>query len=146
MNFKNRKGQGSTEYLLILAAVLVVVGFGVYYVTQVGNYPPLGVVPHVDQDTGSVWLYQTKGEAPAGGWEVELEIDSSSVASVTEPSYMDGDFAAGSSVTATGNVKLDNNLKIATITGNTSPVDVNVILRHIESDHTYLNDTVTVQA
>ncbi len=145
MNFENRKGQGATEYLVILAAVLVVAGSGIFYITQVGNYPPLGVVAHVDQDTGSVWLYQTKGEAPAGDWEVELDIDSTAE-DVTQPDYMDGGtFTKGSSVTATGNVKLDNNLKIAIIDNNTSPVDVNVILRHIESDHIYLNDTVTVQ-
>ena len=32
----NRRGQGATEYLLILAAVLVIVAIAVYYVTSTG--------------------------------------------------------------------------------------------------------------
>ncbi|HID60625.1 MAG TPA: class III signal peptide-containing protein, partial [Hadesarchaea archaeon] len=31
-----RKGQGATEYLLMLAAVLVIVAIAVYYVTSAG--------------------------------------------------------------------------------------------------------------
>ncbi|GAI19137.1 unnamed protein product, partial [marine sediment metagenome] len=34
-----RKGQGATEYLLMLAAVLVIVAIAVYYVTSTGGFP-----------------------------------------------------------------------------------------------------------
>ncbi len=48
-------GQGATEYLLILAAILVVVAVAVYYVTKVPGAPTIVVKVWVKPDN-TVWI------------------------------------------------------------------------------------------
>ncbi|MDH5685486.1 MAG: class III signal peptide-containing protein, partial [Hadesarchaea archaeon] len=58
----SKKGQGATEYLLMLAAVLVIVAIAVYYVTSTGGYPAVAVTAvkygddtiRINVDTGSI--------------------------------------------------------------------------------------------
>ena len=66
-----RKGQGATEYLLMLAAVLVIVAIAVWYVTSAGGYPAVGVTA---TDNGShIRLDVVSGSIPAGDWQYQLQ-------------------------------------------------------------------------
>ncbi|MEM2192540.1 MAG: class III signal peptide-containing protein [Candidatus Hadarchaeales archaeon] len=67
----DKKGQGATEYLLMLAAVLVIVAIAVYYVTSTGGYPAIGAVAG---DNGShIIIDVTTGSIPAGEWQYSIE-------------------------------------------------------------------------
>lgn len=68
------KGQGATEYLLILAAVLVVVAVAVYYVTRAGPAVTItGTAELKEDDNTNVIFKPTKmipdKTIPAGAWE-----------------------------------------------------------------------------
>jgi uncharacterized protein (UPF0333 family) len=81
MGFKIReRGQGATEYLLMLAAVLVIVAVAIYYVTRAGGYPAISMNAtspdnhvHISVLSGSIasgqWAFYV-GTTPSGttGW------------------------------------------------------------------------------
>ncbi|TDA29896.1 MAG: hypothetical protein DSO03_06580 [Hadesarchaea archaeon] len=68
-----RKGQGAIEYLLILAAVLIVVAVAVYHVTRVKGGPPLGFTATL-LDNGDVKIEVLNGgPIKAGDWTYKLE-------------------------------------------------------------------------
>jgi uncharacterized protein (UPF0333 family) len=61
------KGQGATEYLLILAAVLVVVAVAVYYVTRAPGAPTIIVSVKLKTDN-TVWLRGETGCSTVASW------------------------------------------------------------------------------
>jgi hypothetical protein len=61
-----RKGQGAIEYLLILAAVLIVVAGAVYYVTRTGGFPAMSMSAYLSGD--NVMLKVDSGTIKAGDW------------------------------------------------------------------------------
>lgn len=63
-------GQSATEYLLILAAVLVVVAVAVYYVTKGPSFPPVSTTAaNVDNE---IRVNITTGSIPAGDWQYSV--------------------------------------------------------------------------
>ena len=97
-----KKGQGATEYLLMLAAVLVIVAIAVYYVTTAGaGFPALTVTSaKVDNEirlnvtTGSIatneWAYSvssTEGEYSWTTGDVELKSPYVSLGEKTSGTY-----------------------------------------------------------
>jgi hypothetical protein len=71
MNGIKNRGQGATEYLLILAAVLVVVAVAVYYVTRAGAAAPnLTLMPYARGENIYVRATTTSTDTvKAGDWE-----------------------------------------------------------------------------
>jgi hypothetical protein len=68
MRLKNReRGQGATEYLLMLAAVLVIVAVAIYYVTRAGGYPVVSMNAEAVGDT--IRLDVLSGSIAAGQWQ-----------------------------------------------------------------------------
>ena len=68
MRVKNKvKGQGATEYLLMLAAVLIIVAVAIYYVTRAGGYPVVAVTAANSENM--VRLNVETGEIAAGEWQ-----------------------------------------------------------------------------
>jgi hypothetical protein len=51
--FKNKAGQGATEYLLILAAVLVVIAIAVYFITRTSVAKPNILLAVSENSTGN---------------------------------------------------------------------------------------------
>ncbi len=64
----SKKGQGATEYLLMLAAVLVIVAIAVYYVTSTGGYPAVAATA-VKSGDNTIRIDVTTGTIPAGDWQ-----------------------------------------------------------------------------
>ncbi|MDH5443329.1 MAG: class III signal peptide-containing protein [Hadesarchaea archaeon] len=64
----SKKGQGATEYLLMLAAVLVIVAIAVYYVTSTGGYPAVAVTA-VKYGDDTIRINVDTGSIPAGDWQ-----------------------------------------------------------------------------
>ena len=79
MRIKNKvKGQGATEYLLMLAAVLVIVAVAIYYVTRAGGYPAVSMNAANDGDNG-IKISVLSGSIASGEWAYSV--------SATEGSY-----------------------------------------------------------
>jgi len=68
------KAQGATEYLLMLAAVLVIVAVAVYYVTRAGGYPAVALTAQTDTATSDniQLVVSTGGPVAAGDWQYRL--------------------------------------------------------------------------
>ncbi|MDH5685592.1 MAG: class III signal peptide-containing protein [Hadesarchaea archaeon] len=64
----SKKGQGATEYLLMLAAVLVIVAIAVYYVTSTGGYPAVAVTA-VKSGDNTIKINVETGSIPSGDWQ-----------------------------------------------------------------------------
>ncbi|MFB0500802.1 MAG: hypothetical protein ACETWO_06020, partial [Candidatus Hadarchaeaceae archaeon] len=63
-------GQSATEYLLILAAALVVVAVAAYYVTRGPSFPPLSATAtHVDNE---IRVNIDTGSISAGDWQYSV--------------------------------------------------------------------------
>lgn len=117
------KGQGATEYLLMLAAVLVIVAIAVYYVTTAGaGFPALTVISaKVDNE---IRLNVTTGSIAANEWAYSV--------SQTEGDYI---WTTGTLELASPYVSLDTYV----------PGTYYVSLKHIDSAHFYFNDrTITI--
>jgi hypothetical protein len=67
------KGQGATEYLLILAAVLVVVAVAVYYVTRAPGAPTIIVSVRLKPTDNTVWLRGETGCSTVATWSFEYK-------------------------------------------------------------------------
>lgn len=116
----SKKGQGATEYLLMLAAVLVIVAIAVYYVTSTGGYPAVAVTA-VKYGDNTIRIDVTTGTIPSGDWQYSV--------SATSGSYTWED---GTGELKSPYVVLDN----ACTTGNHY-----VSLKHTPSGHIYFADT-----
>jgi len=119
----SKKGQGATEYLLMLAAVLVIVAIAVYYVTSTGGYPAVAVTAVKSGDT--IRINVDTGSIPLGDWQY--------IVSTTQGS---DNWTDGTVELKAPYVVLDN----ACTTGN-----YYVSLKHTPSGHIYFSDrTITI--
>jgi len=62
--------QGATEYIIILAVVLVLGAVGIYYVSKPGGYPPLSAFP-TGADNDIRFNVET-GEIPTCDWQYSI--------------------------------------------------------------------------
>jgi hypothetical protein len=115
----SKKGQGATEYLLMLAAVLVIVAIAVYYVTSTGGYPAVAATA-VKYGDNTIRINVETGSIPSGDWEYSV--------STTSGTY---DWQDKGVELKSPNVVLDTYA-----TGNHY-----VSLRHKPSGHIYFSDT-----
>ena len=113
-----RKGQGATEYLLMLAAVLVIVAIAVYYVATAGGYPVVSVNP--EEFDSNIKITVLSGSIPAGDWQYSVSTTS------------------GSYTWETGNVELK--APSVTIKTGLSAGNYYVSLKHKPSGHIYFAD------
>lgn len=67
----NKRSQGSTEYLLILAVVLVVAAIAVYYVSRGPSFPPLSAT-EAKQDN-EIRINVESGSIAAGDWQYKIK-------------------------------------------------------------------------
>lgn len=65
-------GQGTTEYLLMLAAVIIIVAIAVYYVTVIGSKTISASAKLRDNDN-TVWLRGESGSSIIAGWSFEYQ-------------------------------------------------------------------------
>jgi len=124
MRVKNKvKGQGATEYLLMLAAVLVIVAVAIYYVTRAGGYPAISMNAEASGENG-IKITVLSGSIAAGEWAYRY--------STTE----------GVGTWTTGTEALDApSVTIATnLIGGTYYVNV----KHLDSGHLYFTSDQTV--
>ncbi len=70
----SKKGQGATEYLLMLAAVLVIVAIAVYYVTSTGGFPAVSATA-VKHDN-EIRINVLSGSIPADDWQYSVSTTS----------------------------------------------------------------------
>ena len=116
--------QGATEYIIILAAVLVVAAVAVYYVSKPPSFPPLSAVP---ANVGNeIRINVGTGSISTGDWQYSV--------STTEGNYDWTD----------GTVKLD--APYVTIENDKTADTYYVSLKHKPSGHIYFADrTVTIE-
>ncbi|TDA31892.1 MAG: hypothetical protein DSO02_06120 [Hadesarchaea archaeon] len=67
-----RKGQGAIEYLLILAAVLIVVAGAVYYVTRMGGFPAMTFGATLSDNTITLEVDVGSGTIKQGDWQYRI--------------------------------------------------------------------------
>jgi hypothetical protein len=78
-----KRGQGATEYLLMLAAVLVIVAVAIYYVTRAGGYPAISM--NATSPDNHVYISVLSGSIAAGQWEYYVGTTPSSSSTVWTP-------------------------------------------------------------
>ena len=125
------KAQGATEYLLMLAAVLVIVAVAVYYVTRAGGYPAVSVTAQTDAATQDniQLVVSTGGPIAAGDWQYCITATKGTHTTWVTPTY----------ALAQGTINLEN----AVAAGHTGTQYVSI--KHVPSGHLYLDDvSVTV--
>jgi len=93
-----RKGQGAIEYLLILAAVLIVVAGAVYYVTRTGGFPAMSMTASIASDNNVVLnVSGPSGTIKSGDWQYRAKTSGGTVVgSWTDGS---GELSEGATVT-----------------------------------------------
>jgi hypothetical protein len=72
MKLMNKRGQGTTEYLLMLAAVIIIVAVAVYYVTVIGS-KTISASAKLDTSDNTVWLRGESGSSVIAGWSFEYQ-------------------------------------------------------------------------
>jgi ABC-type transporter Mla subunit MlaD len=123
-----RKGQGAIEYLLILAAVLIVVAGAVYYVTRTGGFPTMSFTATLGSDNNiTLTVGGPSGTIKDGDWEYRGKTAAGTIrGSWTAGS---GELSEGASVTLTA-------LKTFVDAGQLGVGD-KVQIRHKPSGHVY---------
>ncbi|MFB0500803.1 MAG: class III signal peptide-containing protein [Candidatus Hadarchaeaceae archaeon] len=119
----SKKGQGATEYLLMLAAVLVIVAIAVYYVTSTGGYPAVAATA-VKYGDDTIRINVETGSIPSGDWQY--------IVSTTQGSdnWTDGTVELKAPSVSLGTYATGNHY---------------VSLRHKPSGHIYFSDrTITI--
>jgi hypothetical protein len=121
MGFKIReRGQGATEYLLMLAAVLVIVAVAIYYVTRAGGYPVVSMNAASEGDN-QIMITVLSGSIAAGQWSYYVG---------TTPSASGTQFTPGTGALAAPSVTLGTYA-----TGHTYYVNI----KHVGTGHIYFN-------
>jgi len=115
----SKKGQGATEYLLMLAAVLVIVAIAVYYVTSTGGYPAVAVTA-VKYGDNTIRINVETGSIPDGDWQYSVSATSGSY------TWTDGTEELNAAYVSLGTYATGNHY---------------VSLRHKPSGHIYFSDT-----
>jgi hypothetical protein len=100
MRVKNKvKGQGATEYLLMLAAVLIIVAVAIYYVTRAGGYPAISM--NIAASENRITVTVLSGSIAAGKWAYSVSSTEGTYNWVTgtealdAPSVTLGEYPAG---------------------------------------------------
>ena len=114
---KKEFAQGATEYLLIFAAVLIIVGAAVYYVSRPSGFPSISAT--FDVSDNEIRIRVDGGSIPEGEWAYSV--------STVEGSY---DWTAGNEVLDSPYVSLGTYLAGTYY----------VSLKHTDSNHIYFYD------
>ncbi|GAI38696.1 unnamed protein product [marine sediment metagenome] len=115
---KKEFAQGATEYLLIFATVLIIVGAAVYYVSRPSGFPSISAT--FDVSDNEIRIKVDVGSIPEGEWAY-------SVSTVEGSPY----------TWTTGDVELASPyVSLGTYASGTYYVS----LKHIDSDHIYFYD------
>jgi hypothetical protein len=72
MKLMKRRGQGTTEYLLMFAAVIIIVAVAVYYVTVIGS-KNISASAKLKTNDNTVWLRGESGSSVIAGWSFEYQ-------------------------------------------------------------------------
>lgn len=125
--FKKKEGQGATEYLLILAAVLVVVSIAVYYVTR-GVATKPNILLSANKSGTSITLTATggTGSCPAADWQYTVHDN------VTTETW-----TAGTAV-------LSSTTNITLASGLTAGTTYTVRVQHTPSGQYFVDTTITI--
>jgi uncharacterized protein (UPF0333 family) len=115
---KCKRGQGATEYLLMLAAVLVIVAIAVYYVTSVGpsfSITPLTGYPKVSDTDNALVLFAVDKVVPAPLSAADLSVkivkpDGTDIYSSHTPTT--GDITSGTTIRVTCTEAVPRNSEI----------------------------------
>lgn len=68
-----KRGQGATEYLLMLAAVLVIVAVAIYYVTRAGGYPVISMnAAPAGENNNQIMITVLSGSVAANEWQYSI--------------------------------------------------------------------------
>ena len=120
---KKEFAQGTTEYLLIFAAALIIVGVAIYYASRSPSYPPVSATSGVNDN--EIRIQVEIGSIPEGEWAY-------SVATVEGSPY----------TWTTGSVELASPyVSLGTYASGTYYVS----LKHVVRGHIYFYDqTVTI--
>ncbi|KUO39975.1 MAG: hypothetical protein AVW05_03940 [Hadesarchaea archaeon DG-33] len=116
----SKKGQGATEYLLMLAAVLVIVAIAVYYVTSTGGYPAVAVTA-VKYGDDTIRINVETGSIPSGDWQYIVSTTQGSDNWTDGPSELKSPYVSLGTYATAGNYY--------------------VSLRHKPSGHIYFSET-----
>ncbi len=123
-----RKGQGAIEYLLILAAVLIVVAGAVYYVTRTGGFPTMSFTAAVRSDNNVILTVGgPSGTIKDGDWEYRAKTAAGTIL---------GSWTAGSGELSEGVSVILTGLKTYVDAGQLGVGD-KVQIRHKPSGHVY---------
>ncbi|MEM3012724.1 MAG: class III signal peptide-containing protein [Candidatus Hadarchaeales archaeon] len=123
-----RKGQGAIEYLLILAAVLIVVAGAVYYVTRTGGFPTMSFTATLGSDNNiTLSVGGPSGTIKDGDWEYRGKTSAGTVR---------GTWTAGSGELSEGATAVLSGLKTYVDAGQLGVGD-KVQIRHKPSGHVY---------
>jgi hypothetical protein len=116
---KKERAQGATEYLLMLAAVLVIVAVAVYYVMTAGGYPAVAATAvRADND---IRINVESGSIPTGDWQYSVSSTSGSYSWTDGTETLDAPYVTIASDQAAGTYY--------------------VSLKHKPSGHIYFADT-----
>lgn len=127
MKILKKRGQGATEYLLMLAAVLVIVAVAVYYVTR-GVATKPNILLSAEKDGTNIKLVATGGtdSCPAADWQFTVHDN------VTAETW-----TAGTAVlSSTTNITLENGLTVGTT--------YTVRVQHTPSGQYFVDTTITI--
>jgi hypothetical protein len=122
MRVRKVKGQGATEYLLMLAAVLVIVAVAIYYVTRTAGAPTITANLAWGTSDNSVKLNVVSASAtiPAADWQYKI--------------WKTGDSQPTSWTAGAGDIASGNQISLKT---SATPGFYYVVLYHIPTGNTY---------
>lgn len=123
-----RKGQGAIEYLLILAAVLIVVAGAIYYVTRTGGFPTMSFTATLGSDNNiRLTVGGPSGTIKDGDWQYRGKTSAGTVVGTwTDGS---GELMEGATVILSALQDYVNN--------GTLGVGDKVQIKHVPSGHVY---------
>jgi len=119
MKLMNRRGQGTTEYLLMLAAVIIIIAVAVYYVTVIGS-KTVSASAKLKTSDNTVWLRGESGSSVIAGWSFEYQKKGDNIW-----------YSASGDFGPTQEIQLDN------LTGRISIGD-NIVIRYDNSSNEFI--------
>ena len=119
MNLMKERGQGATEYLLMLAAVIIIIAIAVYYVTVIGS-KTISASAKLKTSENTVWLRGESGCSVIAGWSFEYQKKGDNIW-----------YSASGDFGPTKEIKLDN------LTGRISIGD-NIVIRYDNSSNEFI--------
>ena len=119
MKLMNKRGQGTTEYLLMLAAVIIIIAVAVYYVSEIGSRT-ISASAKLDTSDNTVWLRGESGSSVIAGWSFEYQKKGDNIW-----------YSASGDFGPTQEIQLDN------LTGRISIGD-NIVIRYDNSSNEFI--------